>query len=683
MKQKTVLIIEDQAFMRDLLRRIFEDIGFKVIGEAKDGRQGIIQYFELKPDLVTMDINMPEKNGIVATTDILSKDSKAKIIMISSYSEESVKKHISQLSLVSYIQKPFQPILLLKTIDNTFGEGTVSKGLKETKERKEFEESQKKINETKAIKLDELNVIELNENVVFERNKILNEDKSTNTEDFESKLRLVEQVEEDQKIKNKQDAQNQIDEDKKKQDAKKKKEEVQQLPNQKNNSVQDKSKKMNFNFDVSSFSNAVEPVIKEEPKPVIIEPITIKPVIKEEPKPVIIEPVIKEEPNKKKAYLQPRVSRKVVNNKGSIPEKTSNNSSEDVFSFDKASEFNPLPKDSSFDFEKASEFNPVTKNNVDNDSEKKLVDKEPLIIQNKGISSKEEIKDNVTVLLAEEEYKIESVKYDKKLESASLPQDIIFDLDEPDLPKHEEETQDIIFDLDEPDVPKHEEETQDIVFDLDEPDVPKHEVKNIETVEKAEVEYPEINDFDSFYNNQRKNSKTKSLDTNENVNYSENIVPIIKETISQQEQRAYIEEQEYLRQEEERKEEESRRYQQEYNNKETLSQEEKERQYEQQFYKQSVDSNTKQEDIATYKTDNDTLSQDEYIEKPSIIPSSYNNHNKRQVFDTIDEEEPVFNYEMDIYEEGKYDTKVSFFSKINNFVMGTAEKIANLFSKKK
>lgn len=124
-KNLKVLIIDDAFFIRNLIKRAVltkpEDsvLGYKfeVIGEAINGTEGIVQYFKMKPDLITLDINMPDINGIEVTKQILSKDPDAKIIVISGNLDEKVKQDILNAGALEYIQKPFQNTYLWEKLD--------------------------------------------------------------------------------------------------------------------------------------------------------------------------------------------------------------------------------------------------------------------------------------------------------------------------------------------------------------------------------------------------------------------------------------------------------------------------------------------------------------------------------------------------------------------------------------
>ncbi|PLX87804.1 MAG: response regulator [Desulfuromonas sp.] len=103
-----VLIADDAQFMRDLLRDIFEQAGWDVVGEAENGKQAVEQYKLLKPDLVTMDIVMPLRSGIEALSDIIAADPGARVVMCSALGQESMVMEAVKAGARDFIVKPFQ-----------------------------------------------------------------------------------------------------------------------------------------------------------------------------------------------------------------------------------------------------------------------------------------------------------------------------------------------------------------------------------------------------------------------------------------------------------------------------------------------------------------------------------------------------------------------------------------------
>lgn len=115
----TALIVEDSGFMRNLLREILEGIDVEVMSEATNGVEAIEEYDRHKPDLVMMDIVMPEKNGIEATEAIKAKDAEATVIMCTSVGQREKMKAAVRAGADGYITKPFQEESVVQAIDET------------------------------------------------------------------------------------------------------------------------------------------------------------------------------------------------------------------------------------------------------------------------------------------------------------------------------------------------------------------------------------------------------------------------------------------------------------------------------------------------------------------------------------------------------------------------------------
>ena len=104
-----VLIVDDALFMRNMLRNIFSESGFDIVGEAQNGNEAVEMYRQLRPDLVTMDIVMPEKNGIEALKEIMASDSSARIVICSALGQESLIMEALEAGARDFIVKPFKP----------------------------------------------------------------------------------------------------------------------------------------------------------------------------------------------------------------------------------------------------------------------------------------------------------------------------------------------------------------------------------------------------------------------------------------------------------------------------------------------------------------------------------------------------------------------------------------------
>ncbi|NQX58673.1 response regulator [Paenibacillus qinlingensis] len=111
-----ILIVDDAAFMRMMLKDILTKGGHEVVGEAENGRVAIQKYQELKPDIVTMDITMPEMEGVEAVKEIRKKDANAKIVMCSAMGQQGMVVQAIQAGAKDFIVKPFQGDRVLDAI---------------------------------------------------------------------------------------------------------------------------------------------------------------------------------------------------------------------------------------------------------------------------------------------------------------------------------------------------------------------------------------------------------------------------------------------------------------------------------------------------------------------------------------------------------------------------------------
>ena len=111
-----VLIVDDAAFMRMMLRDILAKNGFEVVGEADNGKVAVQMYGELKPDVVTMDITMPEMDGIAAVKEIKAADPGAKIVMVIAMGQQAMVIEAIRSGAADFIVKPFQPDRVLEAL---------------------------------------------------------------------------------------------------------------------------------------------------------------------------------------------------------------------------------------------------------------------------------------------------------------------------------------------------------------------------------------------------------------------------------------------------------------------------------------------------------------------------------------------------------------------------------------
>jgi two-component system chemotaxis response regulator CheY len=111
-----VLVCDDAIFMRTMISDILSQAGFEVVGEAESGIQAVAKYRELKPDLVTMDIVMPDMGGIEAVREICKSDPDAKILMCSAMGQQALVVEAIQAGAKDFVVKPFQPSRVLEAV---------------------------------------------------------------------------------------------------------------------------------------------------------------------------------------------------------------------------------------------------------------------------------------------------------------------------------------------------------------------------------------------------------------------------------------------------------------------------------------------------------------------------------------------------------------------------------------
>ncbi len=109
MTKTRVLVVDDAIFMRNMLKDIFSDEHYEIVGEAANGVEAVEKFKELKPDLVTMDIVMPFKSGIEATKEILALDKNALVVMCSALGQESLVMEAIEAGAADFVVKPFKP----------------------------------------------------------------------------------------------------------------------------------------------------------------------------------------------------------------------------------------------------------------------------------------------------------------------------------------------------------------------------------------------------------------------------------------------------------------------------------------------------------------------------------------------------------------------------------------------
>ncbi|WP_435923316.1 response regulator [Paenibacillus sp. DYY-L-2] len=113
---KKIMVVDDAAFMRLMLKNILSKNGYEVVGEAENGQEAIDKYKSLAPDIVTMDITMPVMEGVEAVKRIRSIDPNAKIVMCSAMGQQAMVVQSIQAGAKDFIVKPFQEDRVLEAI---------------------------------------------------------------------------------------------------------------------------------------------------------------------------------------------------------------------------------------------------------------------------------------------------------------------------------------------------------------------------------------------------------------------------------------------------------------------------------------------------------------------------------------------------------------------------------------
>ena len=118
---KNILICDDAAFMRMMIKDILTKNGYNVAGEAENGAKAVEKYAELKPDLVLMDITMPEMDGIEALRKIKASDPSASVIMCSAMGQQAMVIESIQSGAKDFIVKPFQADRVIEAVQKVVG----------------------------------------------------------------------------------------------------------------------------------------------------------------------------------------------------------------------------------------------------------------------------------------------------------------------------------------------------------------------------------------------------------------------------------------------------------------------------------------------------------------------------------------------------------------------------------
>lgn len=118
---KKVLIVDDASVVRLMIKKALKEGDFEIVGEAVNGIDALTKYKELRPDIVTMDITMPEADGIQATKDIIAFDENAKVVIMSGIEQKEMLWQAIKAGAASYIVKPFENDRVISTLNEVIG----------------------------------------------------------------------------------------------------------------------------------------------------------------------------------------------------------------------------------------------------------------------------------------------------------------------------------------------------------------------------------------------------------------------------------------------------------------------------------------------------------------------------------------------------------------------------------
>ena len=116
-----VLVVDDAAFMRKMVSDALTGGGHEIVGEAANGAEAVERFQELRPDVMTLDITMPEKDGLAALKEIIAVDPGAKVVMCSALGQESKVLESIKLGAKDFVVKPFQADRVLSAIEKALG----------------------------------------------------------------------------------------------------------------------------------------------------------------------------------------------------------------------------------------------------------------------------------------------------------------------------------------------------------------------------------------------------------------------------------------------------------------------------------------------------------------------------------------------------------------------------------
>ncbi len=114
---KTLLVVDDAAIVRAKIKDAAGSAGWEIVGEARNGKEAVDRYAELRPMITTIDLVMPEYDGIYALREIMTLDPKAKVVVVSAVGQKHILREAFKLGAIDFIVKPFDKRALTETLD--------------------------------------------------------------------------------------------------------------------------------------------------------------------------------------------------------------------------------------------------------------------------------------------------------------------------------------------------------------------------------------------------------------------------------------------------------------------------------------------------------------------------------------------------------------------------------------
>ncbi|HLA83156.1 MAG TPA: response regulator [Thermoguttaceae bacterium] len=123
---KRLLVVDDALIIREIIKDAVTNSGWEIAGEAANGQEAVEQYQALQPDAVTLDLVMPEYDGLHALRGILDVDPSAKVVVVSALDQKDILKQAFRLGATDFVVKPFNNDALVQTLETVFANGTAT-----------------------------------------------------------------------------------------------------------------------------------------------------------------------------------------------------------------------------------------------------------------------------------------------------------------------------------------------------------------------------------------------------------------------------------------------------------------------------------------------------------------------------------------------------------------------------